>query len=76
MSDEQKSTRKEASTPCGDMPFAAMMEKMMGQGGQACGCMAPGVMSQMMGQPGMDCDCSERWQCAADERRTKRKKYR
>jgi len=59
MCNEQKSTRKESSIPCGDMPFAAMMEKMMGQQGPGCGCTGPGVMSQMMGQQGMGCDCSE-----------------
>ena len=59
MSNEQKSTRKESSTLCGDMPFAVMMEQMMDQPGQGCGCMGPGVLSQMMGQQGMGCDCGE-----------------
>ncbi len=57
MSDEQKTTQQESCPPFEGMPFAEMMEKMMSQQGQGCGCQM--MMSQMMGQPGMACDCSE-----------------
>ena len=57
MSNEQKTAQKESHSPFEGMPFAAMMEKMMGQQGQGCGC--ADMMSQMMGQQGMDCDCSD-----------------
>lgn len=55
MSDEQKTTREKPRAPFADMPFAAMMEQMMGQ--QGCGCME--MMSQMVRQQDMDCDCAE-----------------
>ncbi len=45
MTDEQKTTQEESSTPFEDMPFAAMMQKMMGQQGSGCGCAE--MMSQM-----------------------------
>ena len=57
MTDEQKTTQEESRTPFAGMPFAAMMEKMMGQQGQGCNCME--MMSQMMSQQEMDCDCAE-----------------
>lgn len=59
MSDKQKTTQENCCAPSEGMPFAAMMEKMMGQQGQGCGCIAPGVMSQMMEQSGEMCSCME-----------------
>ena len=46
MTDEQKTTQEEPRTPFEGMPFAAMMQKMMGQQGSGCDCAE--VMSQMM----------------------------
>ncbi len=52
MSDKQKTTQEESRNP-----FAAMMEKMMGQQGQGCGCKE--MMSQMMSRQGTDCGCAD-----------------
>ena len=57
MSDEQKTTQEESRDPFAGMPFAAMMEKMMGQQGQGCGCKE--MMSQLMSQQGTDCGCAD-----------------
>ncbi len=57
MSNEQKTTQKESRSPFEGMPFVAMMEKMMSQQGQGCGCAE--MMSQMMGQQGVSCDCAD-----------------
>ena len=46
MSDQQKSTQDNPRTPWEDMPFAGMMQEMMGQMGEGCGC--TDGMSQMM----------------------------
>ncbi len=57
MSDEQKTAQEKPHDPFADLPFAAMMKKMMGQQGGGCGCFE--MMSQLMGQQGMGCDCAE-----------------
>ena len=46
MTDEHKTTQKEPRAPFEDIPFAAMMEKMMGQQGSGCDCAE--MISQMM----------------------------
>lgn len=48
MTDEQKTTQEEPRAPFENMPFAAMMRKMMGQQGGGCGCDCAEMMSQMM----------------------------
>ncbi len=50
MSDEQKTTQEEPHAPFENMPFAAMMQKMMGQQWQSCDCGK--MMSQMMAMCG------------------------
>ncbi len=52
MTDEQKTTQEESRDP-----FAGMMEKMMGQQRQGCGCME--MMSKMMSRQGADFDCTK-----------------
>ena len=46
MTDKQKTTQEEPRVPFESMPFAAMMQKMMGWQGQDCDCAK--MMSQMM----------------------------
>lgn len=46
MTDEQKTTREESRTPFEDMPFEAMMQKMMNQMGSSFDCTE--MMSHMM----------------------------
>ena len=46
MSDEPKNTRKKPRASFEGMPFAAMMQKMMGRQGNCCDCAE--MMSQMM----------------------------
>jgi hypothetical protein len=48
MTDKQKTTREEPRMPFESMPFAAMMQKMMGRQGPGWNCATPNVMSQMM----------------------------
>jgi hypothetical protein len=57
MSAEQKTTQEQCCAPSEGVPFSAMMEKMMGQQGQGCGCSE--MMSQMMEQPGETCPCTD-----------------
>ncbi len=52
MTDQQKNTQDNPRTPWEGMPFTGMMQKMMGQQGEGCGC------SDMMGQQGEGCGCS------------------
>ena len=68
MSDKQKTTQKNCCTPSEGMPFAAMMEKMMGQQGRGCGCIE--MMSQMMEQPGETCPCIDKIPNGADQAET------
>jgi hypothetical protein len=46
MTDKQKTTQEEPHAPFEDMPFAAMMKKMMG-GQQGGGCNCAEMMAQM-----------------------------
>ena len=46
MTDKQKTTQEEPRVPFESMPFAAMMQKMMGGQWQGCDCAK--MMSQMM----------------------------
>ena len=46
MTDKQKTTQEEPRVPFESMPFAEMMQKMMGWQGQGCDCAK--MMSQMM----------------------------
>ena len=46
MTDQQKNTQKKPHAPSEEMPFAAMMQKMMGWQGRCCDCVE--TMSQMM----------------------------
>lgn len=50
MSDEQKTSQEEPRGPFNDIPFAAMMEKMMGRQGK--GCDGAEIMSQMLAKCG------------------------
>jgi hypothetical protein len=55
MTDEQKTTQEKCCAPSEDMPFAAVMEKILGQQDEGCDCIE--MMSQMMEQPGEVCPC-------------------
>ena len=46
MTDKEKTTQEEPRMPFESMPFAAMMQKIVGQPGQGCNCAK--MMSQMM----------------------------
>ena len=46
MTDKEKTTQEEPRMPFESMPFAAMIQKMMGWQGQSCDCTK--MMSQMM----------------------------
>ena len=48
MTDKQKTTQEERRVPFESMPFAAMMQKMMGRRWPGWNCTTPSVMSQMM----------------------------
>lgn len=50
MTDKQKTTQKEPHVPFESMPFAEMMQKMIGWQGQGCDCAK--MMSQMMAMCG------------------------
>ena len=45
---KQKTTHEERRVPFESMPFAAMMQKMMGRRWPGWNCATPSVMSQMM----------------------------
>jgi hypothetical protein len=48
MTDKQKTTKEERRAPFEGIPFAAMMQKMMGRQWPGWNCARPNVMSQMM----------------------------
>ena len=48
MTDKQKTTQEERRVPFEGMPFAAMMQKMMGRQWPGWNCATQGVMSRMM----------------------------
>ena len=48
MTEKQKTTQEEPRVPFESMPFAAMMQKMMGRQGPGWNCTTPNVMVEMM----------------------------
>ena len=48
MTDKQTTTQEESRVPFESMPFAAMMQKMMGRQGPGWNCATPNMISQMM----------------------------
>ena len=48
MTDKQKTTQEEPRVPFESVPFAEMMQKMMGRQWPGWNCATPNVMSQMM----------------------------